>query len=542
MSKHILTNLGGQQETRFRGENHTGYLDVEMFNKKFAPAYIDVDPMMVEDFQRTVIKDYGPDQPTFESEKPRRNYDKKINLRSGARTLTDPWANPEFNISDTTKDPRGYLNEIPWKEMRRHHETRIPYTNFGDDSDNSVTSGGIHPNDLYTRIAATRNWLKARLKIFNTSKTTYQSGGIGVLRYGGQKMVHGAPAVTHAAENDKMERRAFEEAGKQNKTIIASNNFHMGSKYFRSNKTTDHEIKVSSYGKLLRNKGLLPHRAQIKDVGHDLNKSMRRERGINKGLLSYITANKAADTSRETNPYSLNSKRGNNKSLKRDIMSLLGLTDAEIKTIRRDANKNRIGAIKCMANIAEITEALEQMSHNEMMQLKSQLMRGAKFDSNIYKNRSHQKLNPAIVLALKDRARGVKRVKGHRAAGDMINGNPDNVLKDMRRKLYAPKKNDPVDPESGAVLIADEMDRPDEKKIHSYKSIKPQNIVNNTKSSIVNVEHNDLEKIKNKIRSVRKYKHGVSETIEDQDREDNKFFNYGLVSWNESTNNKYKFE
>jgi hypothetical protein len=79
-----------------------GEMPLDMYLKKQETTCMYENPSMVEDNLRSLLSDYTPDEPFLESDQPRGGTDKygnerggyestqRINLRSGARTLTYP--------------------------------------------------------------------------------------------------------------------------------------------------------------------------------------------------------------------------------------------------------------------------------------------------------------------------------------------------------------------------------------------------------------------------------------------------------------------
>ncbi len=385
-----LNNQIGTKRGRFAGND----MDWGMFPEKIEVSNIIEDPFQVEREQREAIMDYTPEPPRYEFEQPIRDKHSRefLNLRDGgARTLTDPWRDPEYDIQFHDKDNRGWSTEQPWDDYNRQLRARFEQIDFKDDGDYSVPSQGIHPNSMYKQIRSSQDWLKSRLKIFSTSLENFQNGGVGV--YPQVSKVFSANIEDTTVNEDVMDWNG--EQVRPYKTFNISNYLHMGSKAFRVNTTTDHNVKVASYNKLYRNKGLLPHESQLRIVTDDT-LFMKSKETMHKNMVKLMSSATEDESSQSfatkvkhifarneedekfqgmKNKEMTNDKNGKSMKLTKDLMALLGFTVAEVKQIERAAQSNRKKAEKMLANLHQMVETVHKLPANVKLQLKDDLLK-----------------------------------------------------------------------------------------------------------------------------------------------------------------------
>lgn len=382
-----LNNYIGTKRGRYDG------LDMgwEMFPEKTARTDMIEDPAQIYNLRRESLMDYTPEDPLFADEFPVRDKRShmRINLREGAPTLTDPWRDVDYDIQFHDKDPRGYLTEQPWSEFRRQAAARAAQKDFKDDGDYSVPSMGIHPNSMYKQIRVSQDWLKSRMKVFATSLENFQNGGVGV--YPHMSQVYTANVEDTTVNMDALDWNAKPINPYTNFNV--SNYLHMGSKNFRVNTTPDQHVKVSTYNKLYRNQGLLPHESQLRILEDDT-KFMVSKEGMHKNmvrLMNLATGETNHETSKKTSFFSMRNgeeekfagmKRkemetvqGKSNLLTKDVMALLGFTSYELKKIERMAQTNKKKAKLMLANLAKMTETVHKLPANVKLSLKDDLIR-----------------------------------------------------------------------------------------------------------------------------------------------------------------------
>jgi hypothetical protein len=534
MSKQRLAFVD-QQIGRYRGEDKVGYLDWEMFPQKLEGPTMDgtdvEDLDGVESFQRGIIKDYGPDRPTMEHEKPRRYFESKgkINLRSGARELTDPYANPEFNLSDLTKDPRGWTGEHDWREARRHNWNRLQYTDFVDDSNNSVPSDGINTYDMYRNIAATRDWVKSRWKVFDTSKAVKQYGGIGNFRTEGSIV----PKVTHESK-DGLVGRTFDEASTVNQSVLASNKFHVGSRYFRSNTTTDHEFKVGSYGKLFSRAGLIPHKSAVTEIRQDQIVTGDR-RGRTQALKKMITANRAKDVKADSETQETFQGSNRRAAATKDILSMVGVTQSEMETLKQQASRNGgLGAQRVLMKVAELVEVLDGLDDNEILQVKNQMMRSCVIGGNYGRNRRQTRINQQFLDIIKGRSNRGRLTTNHKAVAVDVDG----VLKKIPVRGVAQGHVTKTTAVAAGDVRSDAKWK-DGRKVHTYSGIMPADQTANRNKQDSTRHIKETMGTINRLLADRGDDRTVSNSDTDLKFGESGAFNYNLNSWWDNLGNTH---
>jgi hypothetical protein len=377
-----------------------------MFPEKYESTKILEDPgyEQLDRDRRDTLSDFGPDTNTlFAYEEPRRNVHsrERLNIREmGMRYRADPYiSHGDFDISFHDHDPRGILSEQPWSEYRRQMENRIRQIDFKDDGDYSETSGGIHPNTLYKKIRGAQNWAKARLKIFDTSWEGLNMGGVGV--YPNTSRVYRSDWEDGSVNGEGLApSRQFDDPEvAQHHNVNISNIVNLGSKFLRVNSTTDQLVKVASYNKLYKHRGLINHENQLRIVEDDtpwikiegtkqkprnLVKMMATQLYSDSPTLAPYTASEMARILRQTDQdvdpartgVSREELQNKNRSgtLTRDIISLLGFTDNDLKLLESKQGKNQKQAQHALANIYHMAETIHKLPVSEKVQIRNELL------------------------------------------------------------------------------------------------------------------------------------------------------------------------
>lgn len=371
-----------QYTTTYRGRELANDIGWEMFPEKLEKTDIYEDPNEMYDYRRDVLKDLTPDRSNLMAyEETRRDKHSRefLNLRSGgARVTTDPWANEGFDTQFHDSDPRGWSTEQPWQEYRRLMQTQMDRLDFKDDGDYSVPSSGLHPNTMYSQIRAAQDWVKARLKIFSTSKDNFHNGGIGKYKYYDRSS---AEKVDFEETSVNIDQRYDSYENRRNKTDILSDKIALGSKALRVNTTTDHEVAVSAYGKLMKHVGLIPHETQLRMLEDDTRWGKEfKPTKVSKPLAIMMAAeanrenmqNSQSEKSKFVNEINGEMNQRGGKVL-HEIVSLLGFTENEIKFLKSEEMKNNKTAKKALANLYELTEMLHALPANVKLTLRDEL-------------------------------------------------------------------------------------------------------------------------------------------------------------------------
>lgn len=379
-----------QYTTSRRGRPIAHDMGFEMFPEKYEMTEIYEDPEELGEHMRDILKDRSPDTTNlFAHEEVRRNKFSRdrLNVRSGgARTNTDPWQNEDFDTQFHDHDPRGWSTDQPWSEYKRHLRKRFEETDFKDDGDYSVTGGGIHPNTLYSRIRGAQNWVKSRLKIFSTAKDSRHNGGIAKYKW---DPASGVQKVDFEETSVNIDQRYLDPEQRQHHTTKLSNVIHGGSKKVRVNTTTDHEVRVAAYGKLMRQMGLLPHESQLRVLEDDTRwgkvfKLATTPRPITNLMSSAVEGETAQATSRKAKQAAVGDEekfkshtedKMENRSMQltNDIVSLLGFTRQDVKFLESYDGENRSQAKHLLANIMELTEMVHATPHHAKLTMRDEL-------------------------------------------------------------------------------------------------------------------------------------------------------------------------
>jgi soluble P-type ATPase len=159
-----------------------GGINNELLAKKFEVTDMVFNDMnTINDFNRDILKDIGPDKATLASDAKRTNKfsETRINLREkGTRWKNEP-IHHDINLSFTDKDPRG-TNDGP--DLRKLAENawsrKDDYKHsFKKDADHSVPSAGVsEPQVALNKRKARERVSKMYYKDFGTSKDGWTSG------------------------------------------------------------------------------------------------------------------------------------------------------------------------------------------------------------------------------------------------------------------------------------------------------------------------------------------------------------------------------
>lgn len=450
-----------------RGRERDGDMGWEMFSDRTEITPVYEDPAEMYDYRRGVLKDLTPDRSNLMAhEETRRNtYAKdRLNLRSGgARVTTDPWANEGFDTQFHDADPRGWSTEQPWSEYRRLLEAVLNRTDYKDDGDYSVPSAGLHPNTMYKQIRDAQNWVKARLKIFSTSKDNWHNGGVAQFKWWDKS---NAEKVDFEETSVNIDQRYDSYENRRNKTDILSDKVHLGSKMLRVNTTTDHQVMVSAYGKLGKNNGLLKHETQLRMLEDDTQwgkifRETNNTRPIAKLMSSVVGEGEngtrtAAESVREAMQAAvgdagkfkspIDSNEANTKSgrLTQELVSLMGITENEIKFLESEKNKGGKTAAKSLAQLHDLVEMLHAIPANMKLAMRDEIImakvgRGIRAPGDLRPSQDAVILNPKIVEFM---------IQATKKSGSRADTNPEDALReaiaDPEGKLQHLLSNNPL--------------------------------------------------------------------------------------------------
>lgn len=365
---------------RTRGNDRGMNMDISHFHAQFeeTPLYERID---MDNYNRSVIKNYGPDRILFPDEEPRRDNHSRwvLNLHhTGAKDPTLPYRNDDFDIQFRDKDPRGYLEEQDWKKYRANNEPKLRQRLFGVDSDNSVVGQGIAPVDMVNRLSRLRRELRGRIQWFDESLDNIVTGRSGKHanspgRIGGGQIDLIIPEDSSATVDPTI----LDSIGRQNVNRLVSNNLHIGSKYFTERSIPDHVVPVASYGFLFKSYAPMTPIAQSNMIIGDqpirrLNDKTSQRNFIQ--LLDNKTDNSISEQSRFNKMFETQEANNHGVMLNRDIMALLGITINEIDYIKSMEGSNREAHRQCLANVIDMVIALDKLPPNAKLDIRTQLL------------------------------------------------------------------------------------------------------------------------------------------------------------------------
>jgi len=159
-----------------------GGLNNELLAQKFEVTDMVYNNMnTINDFNRDILKDIGPDKTTLASDAKRSNKysETKINLREkGSRWKNEP-IHHDLELSLTDKDPRGTATEPDFRKLQENYWSRKDdyKHSFKKDADYSVPSAGVsEPQVLRNKLKARERVGKMYYKDFGTSKDGWTNG------------------------------------------------------------------------------------------------------------------------------------------------------------------------------------------------------------------------------------------------------------------------------------------------------------------------------------------------------------------------------
>jgi hypothetical protein len=435
-----------------RGRADYGDFGHEMFPEKWEATNMEEDPEQTQSMWRTTLMDLSPEPATFAHEEARRNnYSRdRLNLReAGARVTTLPYSNDDYDTQFHDKDPRGWTNEQPWDEYRRLQRVKFSELDFKDDGDYSVPGEGIHPNTMYKNIKEAFYWVKDRMKWFSTSKDAWHNGGTGLkYRWRDAKAV----GFTDTEDTSSMvDPRYMEADGRAHRTTQLSNIVNTGSKFLRANTTTDQEVKVASYGKLYKQKGLINHETQLRLTADDTQISkIEGMRAMPTNVVALMASGARDGTAAKNLRQSLQEAFGDptkypgvseqqtknrDRKITNDIMSLLGFTNNEVKWMESMKTSNRGAAEHMQAQLIQLVEFVHSLPAHVKLAMRDELMMTSLGKSltpadptKTRRARDNSVVNPKLVQYMDVMVRATEKPGDTSTARKMGWADPENKL------------------------------------------------------------------------------------------------------------------
>jgi hypothetical protein len=217
------------------------------------------DPEQLESFFRSTLVDLKPDKPWLASDEARSPEDRgsgnqstsRLDLRhSGARSSEDPYL-PDGTFLDwefTQRDPRGIAIGPNMREGVKQQYARADLIKFYDDSDYSVPSEGVNPEQMRDNIKKLHYQFKDRYQNFEESFDAWHNGGTN----NGQKHGHGSSVAKYTHDGTIMD---LTEAEQGNRTDAVAR-LSADPKVAYRHSTPDHRFKIAKYGAIRVNQFL----------------------------------------------------------------------------------------------------------------------------------------------------------------------------------------------------------------------------------------------------------------------------------------------
>jgi hypothetical protein len=370
-------------------------MDIRNFASQFeiSPVEENIDLL---DYNKKSLMNYGPDKIIFEEDEPRlNNFSKeRLNLRHyGAFEPVQPWKNDDFDLQFHDPEPRRWDGDVNWRNFHKADEPKMRQRIFHSDADPSVPSNGVSWTDMQLRVSRLRSGLKGYMPWFSESVGSIAAGKTG--------LNYNTPQSNADLVTREIDPYAFNIV--DNKNVNRFNHGNLGGKYFLDRTTTDHVLPTSKYNLLFRTDTPLAPGGVNKLIRGDqklsrLNESQARTvarmifggsrenaentqrmgRGTvqgNRRFLQMLINNENKTVSEEVK-YNQTLFLQNNpkKRIQMEIVSLLGLTDEEIRWMESKKNVNRAAYEQCMANVMEMIEAMDGVPVNKLQEIRNSIV------------------------------------------------------------------------------------------------------------------------------------------------------------------------
>lgn len=335
------------------------------------PQTMDEDPNIVEKYSREIISDFSPDKPFLADEFPREDNWSEAHLNltyegtRGEQML--PWKNDEYDLQHYDQDPRGALEEQPWRKFREIFNGHTDVIQFANDSDYSIPSSGISPEYMMAKKNLLFNFMQSRQQFDESIDVVLPSGR--------------GPAVLNTKKKIVLSGQIIDTTDLptlRNMNSVISNNLHTGSRYFHNTTTTDQRLPVQNYGFIFKN---LPTKPKPNQSVIEI-KQRAETRSRTRDLFNFLSGSsgKAAKmefTTLEKQKFKqlmdVESTPQNNVVIK-DIMALLGVTEADIKySIDRESTTKKQKQ-QILACTLQMIGALEKLPLSAQISMRDELL------------------------------------------------------------------------------------------------------------------------------------------------------------------------
>ena len=396
-----------------RGDN--GGLNILDYTNQYEVTPMYEDPDELDNYNRTVLRDRSAQKGGFDHEAPRINTGSKwtLNLHhDGVYGATElPYVHDDYDTSFRDHDPRGWNLEQNWKKFREDGTPRASLTLWGKDDDLSIPGEGIAPVDMVSRLVELRRGLRNRINWFSESLGNFAVGK----SINPTNNPNNLDIVTLEDKSEAIDPSMFDSVSTQNLNRYLSNNLHMGGKYFLDRTTPDHVLPIASYGYLFRS---VKPGSFSQNVDRGLTEEIKtlNLKSSGKNFIKFLESyDQKKNSVLEKNRFARLSEResGNlehSLSYNKDILALLGITQAEIRWLNSKENANREGTKECLANIVGMIKGLEKLPPNALLNIRADLLRehAPEFKGGVCKSTSYKK-NMQRMLESRSGTRGVQK-------------------------------------------------------------------------------------------------------------------------------------
>ncbi len=226
------------------------YIDDEKIRNKFEVTPLIEKSNLLDNYYKNTLKDFSPNEATFEYEQKRTNYDSvgKLNTHYyGRRNDKEPFQSDLF-LGFTDKDPRSIHNDPlmgKYQEQMWHRKDDYKYS-FKDDNDNSIPTAGISESKMQKNKKSTYTGFKDRYKNFEESNDAWTNGYSFIQSDKSKILLHDVDdTIPDLANVDDIKKR---------RDYVATMSLNALPKGWDS--IPDHKIKIAQYSKLLKAKNL----------------------------------------------------------------------------------------------------------------------------------------------------------------------------------------------------------------------------------------------------------------------------------------------
>lgn len=321
----------------------SGDMPIDMLMRKQELTCQYQDPYEVENHLRELMRDFSCDQPFLASDQMRGGIDEygtnrggyqssqTINLRSGARTLTDPRL-PEGVFLDhqfLEKDPRGVALGPDMKKHVDQQYARKDLIKYFPDNDDSVPQGPMNPWKMQMNVRNAQNTTKDYFKIFDTSKGGWTNGGMTPgYSVSNKQNIKDGQVIMDPVQMPNINR------------IDATNNLSNDTS-IGWRRTTDHRFKVAKYGKTNASKSFTTedwykNRSNV-HIDHDIYVSWQDTNMLKSTALLMMDLSRKKETQQFTGLSGINfgtSAKIKNKQKKLTPGDMAGITARPTKETR----------------------------------------------------------------------------------------------------------------------------------------------------------------------------------------------------------------